>query len=105
MTPVHCRFDHAVIPHSLPLDRDAVFFDYVMIDSKRYYASRAVGTNHSSLVHVIIPGTSVIHAYGKVLEIFQFNQRFRNVDDSLWFSRMHWFVPWRGECEKVWDDL
>ncbi|KAG1807702.1 hypothetical protein EV424DRAFT_1350598 [Suillus variegatus] len=74
-----------------------VFFDYVMIDT--------VGTNHSSLVHVIIPGTSVIHAYGKVLEIFHFNQRFSNVDDSLWFSRMHWFVPWRGECEKVWDDF
>ncbi|KAG1886831.1 uncharacterized protein F5891DRAFT_922731, partial [Suillus fuscotomentosus] len=34
LTPVHCRFDHAVVPHSLPLDRDAVFFDYVVIDSK-----------------------------------------------------------------------
>ncbi|KAG2357584.1 hypothetical protein BDR07DRAFT_1419902, partial [Suillus spraguei] len=67
--------------------------------------SRAVGTNRSSLVHVIIPGITVIHAYGEVLEIFQFNQRFHNVDDSLWFARMRWFVPWRGEREKVWDDL
>ncbi|KAG1844856.1 hypothetical protein DFJ58DRAFT_843947 [Suillus subalutaceus] len=82
-----------------------VFFDYVVIDSKRYYASRAVGTNCSCLVHVIIPGTTVIHAYGEVLEIFQFNQNLRNVDDSLWFACMHWFVPWRGEREKVWDDL
>ncbi|KAG1893909.1 uncharacterized protein F5891DRAFT_985452 [Suillus fuscotomentosus] len=74
-----------------------VFFDYVMIDT--------VGTNRSSLVYVIIPGTTVIHAYGEVLKIFQFNQRFHNVDDSLWFARMCWFVPWRGEHEKVWDDL
>ncbi|KAG1774332.1 hypothetical protein EV702DRAFT_1047887 [Suillus placidus] len=74
-----------------------VFFDYVVIDT--------VGTNCSSLVHVIIPGITVIHAYGEVLEIFQFNQRFRNVDDSLWFARMRWFVPWRGEREKVWDDF
>jgi hypothetical protein len=48
------------------------FFDYVVIGSKRYHASRTVGTNHSSLVHVVIPGTTTIHAYSEVLEIFQF---------------------------------
>jgi hypothetical protein len=47
----------------------------------------------------------VVHAHGEVLKIFQFDQRFRAVDDSLWFARMRWFVPWRRECEKVWNDL
>ncbi|KAG2076598.1 hypothetical protein BDR04DRAFT_1149040 [Suillus decipiens] len=96
LTPVHCRSDHPVVPHSLPLNRHAVFFDYVVID---------VGTNWSSLVHVIIPGPHPIHAYGEILKIFQFDQKFHAVDEPLWFSRMRWFVPWRGECERVWSDF
>lgn len=105
LTPVHCRSDRPVVSHSLPLNHHAVFFDYVVIDGKRYYASRTVGTNRSSLVHAIIPGPSPVHAYGEILEIFQFDQKFRAVNEPLWFARMRWFVPWRGECEQVWSDL
>jgi hypothetical protein len=105
LTPVHCRSDQAIVPHSLPLDQNATFFDYVIINSRRYYGSRTVGSNRSSFVHVAIPGPVVQHAYGEVLEIFQFNQNFRDADTPLWLARLRWFVPWNGEREKVWEDL
>ncbi|KAG1780388.1 hypothetical protein EV702DRAFT_1043207 [Suillus placidus] len=97
--------DRPMVHHSLPLDRNATFFDYVIIHGRRYYGSRTVGSNRSSFVHVTIPGPIVQDAYGEVLEIFQFNQRFRNADTPLWLARMRWFVPWSGECEKVWTDF
>lgn len=106
LTPVHCRSDRPITSNSLPLDRDATFFDYVIIDGKRYHGSRTVGYNRSSFVHVAIPSPTVTqHAYGEILEIFQFDQRFRLEDTPLWVVRMRWFVPWNGECEKVWTDL
>jgi hypothetical protein len=105
LTPVHCRSDRPMVHHSLPLDRNVTFFDYVIIHGRRYYGSRTVRSNRSSFVHVAIPGPIVQHAYGEVLEIFQFNQQFRNADTPLWLARMRWFVPWSGECEKVWTDL
>ena len=104
-TPVHCRSDRAVIRNSLPLERTATFFKYVVVDGKRYYASRTVGSNKSSFVHVIIPGPSPINAYGEILEIFQFNQDFRQTGSPLWLARVRWFKPWAGEREKIWDDL
>ncbi|KAG1846632.1 hypothetical protein F4604DRAFT_1688312 [Suillus subluteus] len=105
LTPVHCRLYRAIVPHSLPLDRNAIFFDYVVINGRRYYGSRTVGSNRSSFVHVAIPGPNIQHAYGEVLEIFQFDQNFRDVDTPLWLARMRWFIPWNGECERVWADL
>lgn len=107
LTPVHCRFDRPVVPHSLPLDPMAVYFDYVVINGKRYHASRTTGSNHSSFVHVLIPkaGTTSIHAYGEVLEIFQYTQNFRGVGNPMWFVRMRWFVPWTGEGEEIWRTL
>jgi hypothetical protein len=105
LTPVHCQSDRAVVSHSIPLDCVAVFFDYVIVDGKRYHASRTTGTSNSSFVHVVIPGKNPVHAYGEVLEIFQFTQDFRGAGQSLWFARMWWFKPWTGECAKVWNEL
>src|SRR6266576_1864279 len=78
-TPVHCRSVHAVTPNSLPLDHTAIFFEYVVVDGKRFYASLTVGWNKSSLVHVIIPGPFPVDAYGEVLKILQIDQDFRNM--------------------------
>lgn len=107
LTPVHCRYDAPIVPHSIPLDHMAIFFDYVVIRGKRYNASHTTGSNNSSFVHVLIPRTDTapIHAYGEVLEIFQYTQNFRGVGSPMWFVRMQWFVPWTGECEDVWKTL
>ncbi|KAG1847269.1 hypothetical protein C8R48DRAFT_779257 [Suillus tomentosus] len=86
LTPVHCRSDRAVVSHSIPLDRVAVFFDYVIVNGKHYHASRTTGTSNSSFVHVVIPGKNLVHAYGEVLEIFQFTQDFYGAGQSLWFA-------------------
>jgi len=104
-TPVHCRSDSVVSPNSVPLERTATFFEYVVIDGKRYFASRTVGLNRSSLVHVIIPGMSPIHGYGEILEIFQFNQVFSLTNSPLWLAQVRWFKPWSGERETIWDEL
>ncbi|KAG1732954.1 hypothetical protein EDB19DRAFT_1831114 [Suillus lakei] len=73
--------DQAIVSHSLPLDRNTTFFDYVIINGRHYYGSRTV------------------------LKIFQFNQNFCDVNVPLWLAHMCWFVPWNGECEKVWVDF
>jgi hypothetical protein len=108
LTPVHCRADRAVVPHSIPLNRQAVFFDYIIINGKRYYGSRTVGSNRSSFVHVIIPqrtGQIPLQLHGEVLEIFQIDQDIQGLGESLWFARMRWFKPWQGEHEEIWNDL
>lgn len=110
LTPVHCRSDRPVVPHSIPLDRKATFFDYVVIKGKRFYASRTVGYNSSSLVHAVIPdshghGEGSRNGYGEVLEIFQLDQDIHFVGQSMWFARMRWFKPWHGESSVCWEDL
>ena len=104
-TPVHCRSDHLLVPNSLPLERSATFFDYVVIEGKRYFASRTVGWNKSSFVQVLIPSTPPITAYGEILEVFQFDQDFRQIGSPLWMARMRWFKPWTGECDTIWGNL
>lgn len=107
-TPVHCRSHAPLVAHSLPLNHEATFFDYVVIGGKRYHASRTAGMNNSSLVHVTIPqrsGQGVINAYGEILELFRFDQDIHHQGESLYFARMRWFKRWDGERETIWDTL
>jgi hypothetical protein len=104
-TPVHCRSDHNVNPNSIPLNQSAIFFKYVVMDGKRFYTSRTVGWNKSSLVHVIIPGPLPNDAYGEVLEILQINRDYGNTGHPLWLGRMRWLKLWYGERAQIWDDL
>lgn len=101
-TPVHCRGDEPLVQNSTPLNREAIFYEYVVVNGRRYHASRTVGSNSSSLVHVTIPGAVPVTTYGELLEIFQFDCRSGH---SVWFGRMRWFKPWCGMCNKIWDDL
>ncbi|KIJ06435.1 hypothetical protein PAXINDRAFT_158731, partial [Paxillus involutus ATCC 200175] len=107
LTPVHCQYEQPLVPHSLPLNPGAVFFEYVIVNGKRYYASRTVGFNKSSFVHTIIPRSTggVAHGYGEILEIFQVTQQFRAGGQSLWFARMRWFKAWEGQRDNVWKNL
>lgn len=105
LTPVHCRSDRPLYSNSLPLERSAIFFEYVVVDGKRYHASRTVGTNKSSFAHVVIPGPSPVNTYGEILEIIQVNQQLHQGNRPLWFVRMRWFKAWAGEREQLWDDL
>jgi hypothetical protein len=104
-TPVHCCSDHTVFPNSLPLDHTAIFFEYVIVDGKRYYTSHMTGCNKSSFIHVVIPGPFLMNAYGEILEIFQFDQDFRQTGCLVWFAHIRWFKSWSGEREGVWDNL
>jgi hypothetical protein len=103
--PVHCRSERPTDRNSVPLDWAATFFEYIVVDGKRYHASLTVMSNSSSFVHVVIPAPSPVDAYGEVLEIFQFNQDFRRVGRPMWLARLRWFKPWNGQREKLWDDL
>ena len=105
LTPVHCRSECPSFPNSLPLDRTATFFEYVIVEGKRYHASRTVGANKSSFVHVVIPGPSPANAYGEILDIVQVNLQFQQSGCPLRFVRMRWFKAWSGEREQLWDDL
>ncbi|KAF8431526.1 hypothetical protein L210DRAFT_3415850, partial [Boletus edulis BED1] len=105
-TPVHCRHQIPLVPNSTPLSYNATFFNYVIVNGKHYYASHTIGSNRSSLVHVIIPGTPPTHVFGEVLEIFQIDQPLdNNQARSLWFAHTRWFMSWRGDLDSVWADL
>jgi hypothetical protein len=104
-SPVHCRADRVVAHNSIPLERSTVFFEYVIIDGKRYYASNTTGCNRSSLVHICLPGSAPNDAYGEILEIFQVSQHLRKVGHPLSFARVHWFKGWLGERDILWDEL
>jgi hypothetical protein len=88
LTSVHCVFENPIVPHSVPLNHDATFFEYVIVNDRRYYASRTIGFNKSSLVHVIIPGPIPLHACGEILEISQVKLQFRAGGELLWFGCM-----------------
>ena len=102
---VHCQHEWPASPHSIPLILKGIFYDYVVIDGKRFHASRVVGTQQSSLVHVRIPGQVTMRAYGEILEIFQVDQHLRDGKWVLWFARMRWFKPYQGNQRTIWDDL
>ncbi|KAG2335369.1 hypothetical protein BDR05DRAFT_1006885 [Suillus weaverae] len=107
LTPVHCRSDRPVVAHSIPLNCEVMFFDYVVLKGKRYYASRTVGHNSSSLVHAVIPnlhGKGSRDAYGELLEVFQFEQDILFAGQLMWFGHMRWFRPWHGSSA-CWEDL
>ena len=105
LTPVHCWSEHPIFPNSLPLERTATFFKYIVIGGKHYYALCAVGTNKSSFTHIVIPGLSLANIYSEVLEFIQVNQQIQQNGCPLWFIWMWWFKAWAGECEQLWDDL
>jgi len=92
-TPVHCHSDNPVFPNSLPFECTALFFDYVVVNSKRYDASHTVGSNRSSFMHILIPEPSPVSAYGELLEVFQLNQDFRHTRSSLQLAHVQWFRP------------
>jgi hypothetical protein len=105
LTPVHCRSDASAASNSLPLGCKAIFFEYVVVNGKRYYMSWTVGWNKSSFVQVLIPGSSQVTAYGELLEIFQFSQDFGQTVCPLWLVRVRWLTPWDGERDSIWDNL
>lgn len=104
-TPVHCRSDRTITPNSLPLECNAVFFEYVIVDSKHFYASWTVSWNKSSFVHVVIPGPFLKDAYGEVLEILQINQDIRKTGYPMLLARMQWLKPWCGKRDHIWNTL
>ena len=107
-TLVHCHNYRPLAAHSIPLDRNATFFDYVIVDGRKYHASRTTGSRNSSLVHIVIPNKSggpAINAYGEILEIFCFDQDIHYAGESMFFIRMCWFRHWEGEKEDIWYTL
>ena len=102
--PVHCQSDRPLDLRSIPLNQDAIFFDYVVYKSSRYYSSRAVGTNRASLAEVYLTysGTTSIQC-GEILELFEFDEGKRGT--PIWVAHMRWFREWDGPREQVWDDL
>lgn len=103
-TPVCCQFNHPIVPGSILLNHEATFFNYTIIRGKWYYASLTVGSRASSLdkVDILQSGS---YAHGKILEIFQFDQDVHHANQSMWFTWMWWFKPWKGEWENIWDLL
>lgn len=100
-TPIHCHSDYALTSNSLLLENMAMFFKYIIINGKQFYTFLTVGSNRSSLVHVVIPGLFPTDIYGKVLEILQIDQDFQNKGYLLWLTCMQWFKPWYGECREL----
>ncbi|KAG1723042.1 hypothetical protein EDB19DRAFT_1916289 [Suillus lakei] len=87
--------DLPLVAHSLPLNRQAIFFEYVILGGKRYYASRTVGSNCSSFIHAIIPSAlhPPRHAYGE------------DTIPCCGLRELAGLKPWRCESTNPWDDF
>ncbi|KAG1907550.1 uncharacterized protein F5891DRAFT_974250 [Suillus fuscotomentosus] len=70
-TPVHCRTDRAIVPQSLPLNRQTVFFDYVIVDGKALLR----------------------FPYSRIQPLLNFHGE----EKTMWFARMRWFKPWGAQ--------
>jgi|ERR1700722_14543214 len=105
-TPYHCQSERPTNANSIPLDRRATFYDYVILNGARFYSSHAVSSNRASLVEVNFVDPDINEAFrrcGELLEIFRFDQG--PGGSPVWFGQMRWFREWDGERELVWDDL
>jgi hypothetical protein len=100
-THLHCQGKHPIHPDSLLLDQSAIFFDYIIFNGSRYYASRSVGSNRASLVDVMLPTEET--RSGEILELLQV--QVNNMSNLIWVAHMRWFRPWDGPRERIWDDL
>ncbi|KAJ7852606.1 hypothetical protein B0H13DRAFT_2359401 [Mycena leptocephala] len=99
---VHCISDPAPHPDSIPLNTQATFYNYVVVDGRRYYASSRARSNRSSLIQAAIPtGTGISLHCGELLEIFKFQQCADGTE--LWFGRVRWFTTYRGTPEPIWE--
>ncbi|KAL1940756.1 hypothetical protein VTO73DRAFT_7797 [Trametes versicolor] len=104
---VHSMFGTARYIDSVPLVSSAVFYDYVAITGRRYYASSEAVSKHSSYVEVYTsdydgPSGDRPSACGELEEVLEFCQA--DGMPAFWFGRMRWFRPWLGDREAVWDN-
>ncbi|KAL4073275.1 hypothetical protein V8B97DRAFT_2023066 [Scleroderma yunnanense] len=79
------------VSHCIALNCTTMFFDYMIVDGKKYHASHAMGPRNSSLIHVVIPqkdGQPLVNAFGEILEIFRFDQDIQYQGQSMYFVHM-----------------
>ncbi|KZT18076.1 hypothetical protein NEOLEDRAFT_1081034 [Neolentinus lepideus HHB14362 ss-1] len=90
---------------SIPLEDSAIFYDYVVLNGKRYHASEATGMHRTSMVEVDLKrdNGSIRTEYGELLEIFEYDQK--TLGGPIWLGRIRWFVPWTGARDPVWSTL
>jgi hypothetical protein len=82
------------------LDTYAVFYDYIVYNSSRYYASQAVGSNCAALVEVLL-GADQTHPRprmkcGEILDLFEFNHGTKLAPIPIFFAQLRWFRSWDG---------
>lgn len=87
-------------PASEPMVRTAVFFDYVHIYGRKFYAANLSGNAATSLIEAYVPW-SMSTACGQVLDIFQFQQAIEHT--PVWLARVRWFRPWEGNTPGLWN--
>jgi hypothetical protein len=101
--PVHCQSEHPSNARSIPLDQLATFYDYIIYKRRRHYASRAVGSNRSSLIEVYLADAPGQSNCGELLNIFD-NTLYNHSVPKL-FGRVRWFKEWTGPREDIWASL
>lgn len=98
--PIHSRYQVPTVANSSPLTSTVIFFDYVELRGQRFYAENLSGNTSASNIDAHVPW-SAQNACGKLLDVFQFQQR---VDSPpIWLAYVRWFKPWEGAREDVWD--
>ena len=100
--PVHCQSERPKSFHSIPLSPEATFFDYVVLGGRRYHASRAVGSNRSALVEVVLKNLHMNgqSSCGELLEIFK-TDPYRNSQPQF-LGHVRWYKEWDQPCEAIW---
>ncbi|KAJ7508235.1 hypothetical protein B0H11DRAFT_1902552 [Mycena galericulata] len=102
--PVHCISDVPRHPNSIPLNTQATFHNYVIVNGRRYYASSAAKSNRGSLIQLATPTDTGMSIHcGELVEVFKFQQS--DGDTELCFGRMRWFTQYQGSLEPIWHEF
>ena len=90
-------------PRSIAVDFNAQFYDYVVLNGRRYHASASSNTPAQSLVEVHVPALNGItrKEYGELVEILQYNQL--PGQRQVWLGRVRWFTRWEGQLPPSWQ--
>ncbi|KZV76257.1 hypothetical protein PENSPDRAFT_476384 [Peniophora sp. CONT] len=99
----HSRRQALPTPQSIAVEIDARFYDYVVLDGRRFHASSHANTPAQSLVEVHVPALNgvVRKEYGELVEILQYDQL--PGGRCIWLGHIRWFTRWEGQLPPSWQ--
>lgn len=99
----YSRIQARPTPQSIAVELNARFYDYVILNGRRFHASSNANTPALSLVEVHVPSLNgdLRKEYGELVEILAYDQL--PGQRQVWLGRVRWFSRWEGQLPPSWQ--